>query len=39
MWKEDFDGERKVVVVLSMEDQIVNAKEEGRCWRSSKGLR
>ena len=27
MWKEDLDGERKVAVVLSEEDQIVDAKE------------
>ena len=26
MWKEDLDGERRVAVILSEEDQIVDAK-------------
>ena len=39
MWKEDLDGERKVTVVLSEEDQIVDAKAVRRYLTGEESLR
>jgi len=39
MWKEDLDGERKVAVVLSEEDQIVDAKAVRRYLTGEESLR
>ena len=39
MWKEDMDGERKVAVVLSEEDQIVDTKAVRRYLTGEESLR
>jgi len=39
MWKEDFDGGRRVAVVLSEEDQIVDAKAVRKYLTGQEGLR
>ena len=39
MWKEDLDGRRKVAVVLSEDDQIVDAKAVRRYLTGEESLR